>query len=163
MSRGREPGLGRSSGPGLLDGWETLTEEDVLDEDGLLRQAAKVAAGRDLAVWPRLLLDARPCQVDVEQQEQDAEPGDRGLEAAAAAAASLHVSARTTHVAGNVDSGHAYRKTILIQHQGIVQQMSVDLCVQLSAANPPPPRSPRALGISLFLPRPSLSRAVPAA
>ncbi|KAH8198892.1 hypothetical protein TruAng_006945 [Truncatella angustata] len=53
-------------------------EEQVLEHDRLLRQAAQVT------VAPRgrggLLLDARPGQVDVEQEEQRAQANDRRVE-----------------------------------------------------------------------------------
>lgn len=48
------------------------TEEYVLRHDGLLGQLAEVALPRR-RVWHRLHLDARPGQVDVEQEEQHAE------------------------------------------------------------------------------------------
>lgn len=48
------------------------TEKDILEDDGLLRQAAKVADCGRRGFWVGLLLDARPCQVDVEEQQEDA-------------------------------------------------------------------------------------------
>ncbi len=59
-----------------------LTEEHVLEHDGLLREAAQVARlrGGGPGLGDRLLLDARPGQVDVEEQQQGAKPDDGGLQ-----------------------------------------------------------------------------------
>ena len=56
-----------------------LTEEQVLEYDGLLRQAAQITRLRRPGLGDRLLLDAGPGQVDVEQEEQGAETDDGGL------------------------------------------------------------------------------------
>ena len=59
---------------------DRLTEEHVLEHDGLLSKAAKVAVGEGVgAIRHGLLLDAGPGQVDVEQEEQGAETDDGGL------------------------------------------------------------------------------------
>lgn len=56
--------------------WESaLTEEEVLEDYGLLRELPKVCV-RSHAVGDDLLLDARPCQVHVEEKQQDAESYD---------------------------------------------------------------------------------------
>jgi hypothetical protein len=49
------------------------TEENVLKDDGLLRQLAEVALCRRRRVGTGLLLDARPGEVHVKEQEEDAE------------------------------------------------------------------------------------------
>lgn len=74
------------------------TEEHVLEHDGLLREAAKVAVGeRGRAVRDGLLLDAGPGEVDVEEQQEDAEADDGRVE------------------------------LVVVPHQGVVQQVAVDL------------------------------------
>lgn len=59
---------------------KSRTEEHVLEHDGLLGQAAKVGVWEQPQV-PRdgLLFNARPCEVDVEEEEEDAEPDDGWL------------------------------------------------------------------------------------
>lgn len=75
-----------------------LTEEHVLEDDGLLGEAAKAAIGDEVgAVRHGLLLDAGPGEVDVEEQQQDAEADDGRVE------------------------------LVVVPHQGVVQQVAVDL------------------------------------
>lgn len=109
--------LGRSGVCGVcgvcLRGRARLTEEEVLEDDGLLSETSKVSfrngaitctiasgLGR-LSVrgrTRRLLFDARPCQVHIEQQQQDAEADDGRIEA-----------------------------VVRVAHEGVVEEMSVDL------------------------------------
>lgn len=71
-------------------------EEEVLDHDGPLGQTTQVAsAGRGSNA--RLLLDARPRQVDIEQQQENTEADDGRI------------------------------KSITVPHQGVMQQVPIDL------------------------------------
>ncbi len=58
-------------------------EEDVLEDDGLLREPPEVllrdGVPRGGRVGARMFLDARPGEVYVEEQEEDAEADDGGL------------------------------------------------------------------------------------
>lgn len=75
-----------------------LTEEHVLEHDGLLGEAAKVAVSEGVvAVGHGLLLDAGPGEVDVKEQQEDAEADDGGVE------------------------------LVVVAHEGVVQQVAVDL------------------------------------
>lgn len=98
-----------------------LTEEHVLRHDGLLGQLAQVAlAGR--RVGHGLLLDARPGQVDVEEEEQHPEAYDGGLEDVSANAVPvLEVPLRIP------SASFTYIEAVAIAHQRVVQQVSVDL------------------------------------
>lgn len=69
-----------------MDGWVYVcreggrTKEHVLEDDWLLREPAKVAFVCGIGgVGDGLALDARPGEVDVEEQEEDAEADDGGL------------------------------------------------------------------------------------
>ena len=56
-----------------------LTEEKVLNHNGLLRELAQVALA-GAAAGQALVLDASPGQVDVKQQQQGAESNNRRLQ-----------------------------------------------------------------------------------
>lgn len=73
------------------------TEEHILKDDGLLRKSAEVAMLCPSRVWHRLLLDPRPSQVYVEEQQEHTETYYRRFE------------------------------LVSVSHQGVMQQMSVDL------------------------------------
>lgn len=55
------------------------TEEHVLEDDRLLREPAEAVSVGGIGVGDRLALDARPGEVDIEEQEEDAETDDGGL------------------------------------------------------------------------------------
>jgi hypothetical protein len=55
------------------------TEEQVLEHDRLLRQSAKVAPASGIRVGDRLALDARPREVDVEEEQENSETDDGWL------------------------------------------------------------------------------------
>lgn len=76
-----------------------LTKEYILQDNGLRSQRAQMSAvgAASSIIAGGALLDARPGQVDVEEQQQDAEADDAGVEAVAVA------------------------------HQRVVQQVAVDL------------------------------------
>jgi hypothetical protein len=78
--------------------WALPTEEHVLEDNGLLGEATKVAVGDGvLTIWHGLLLDAGPGKIHVKEQQQDAEADDGRVE------------------------------LVVVAHQGVVQQVAVDL------------------------------------
>lgn len=96
---------------GRLGGWGGLrTEEHVLEDDGLLGEPAEVAcvcAVGGLGVGDGLALDARPGEVDVEEQEEDAEADDGALvsfNALATCPVSLSSTGRSVKPTANLSS-----------------------------------------------------------
>ena len=103
-------------------------EEEVLDHDGPLGQTTQVAsAGRGSNA--RLLLDARPRQVDIEQQQENTEADDGRLVGEDAAPLAIFLvdpnHSSSMHVAEKREKTHI--KSITVPHQGVMQQVPIDL------------------------------------
>jgi hypothetical protein len=65
----------------FLRGGGALTEEEILKHNRLLCQPSKrTIPQQSRRVWATELLDARPGQVDLEEQKQNAETHDGGLQ-----------------------------------------------------------------------------------
>jgi hypothetical protein len=63
-----------------LEAFRIHTEEYILKDNGLLSKSTEAASRRGRSSFGRgLLLDASPCQVDIEEEEEDTEADDGRL------------------------------------------------------------------------------------
>lgn len=99
-------------------------EEEILQHEGLGVQYRCVCGGAGGegggCAWERQLLDARPCQVDIEEEEQDAEAED----------GTLRVLAERRSVGVGVGVG-VYVESVVFAAEAVEEEVSVDLSSQL--------------------------------